>query len=103
MISRNNRSRRARKYDDSDPLDRDYGYGYSEEGRPITGIVDEGLDNLDAPIFDAKGETIHVNMAQRPAIRVCATGHDLVPDPSETEFEAETCSRCPYGRLLRRK
>lgn len=55
-----------------------------------------------AEIYEPKGETFNVNLAERKSVPMCAPDkHNLVPDPSETEFEAETCTRCPYGRLVR--
>lgn len=32
----------------------------------------------------------------------CQT-HNLVPDPTERDFEALKCTNCPYGTLVKRK
>lgn len=105
-----NRGRHPGRLNDpiKDPFDRDYGYGYSEEGRPITGIVGDDLDDPSTPIGDPKGETIHVGrIAELPVLpsqTPCPDGvHDLQPDPSEPDWIAEKCTRCPIGRLIRRK
>ena len=39
---------------------------------------------------------------QRVSPEYCKV-HNLVPDPSEREFEAVKCTNCPYASLLKRK
>lgn len=88
-----------------DPLDRDYGYGYSEEGRPITGITGDDTFDPQAEIFDDKGETSYVNLEKKKAIRMCSPDqHDLKPDGEPgaeiPDHQAMSCSRCPYGQFV---
>lgn len=108
--NRKRRSRSQRPEPERDPLDRDYGFGRTEEGRPITGIDDGALDDPNAPIDEPKGEILNIGVSDlsklppTPSQIPCAPGqHDLVPDPSEEEWEAETCTKCPMGRLITRK
>ncbi len=70
--------------------------------RVVVGAEEGSVHDPQAEIFEKKGETFTVDLGQRKAVRMCQAGkHDMKPDPSETDFEAEKCSRCPYGRLIR--
>lgn len=101
---RGNRRPRPSGGNEPDPIDKDYGFGYSEEGRPITGITDGEVFDPTAPIHDPKGETTYHDLTKVKAVAVCAPDqHNLVPDLTETDFEAVTCTRCPYGCLVKHK
>lgn len=110
MWSNNSGSRRRRRggqrpAPESDPLDRDYGFGYSEEGRPITGISDGDVFDPEAEIVDAKGETTYHDLSKTRAIKMCAPDqHDLKQDGEAGDdipgHVAMKCTRCPFGQIV---
>lgn len=107
MWSKPRGNRRPRRPADNgkDPLDQDYGFGYSEEGRPITGIEDGQLDDPNAEIFEPKGATTYHDLAKVKGIRMCEPDqHDLQPDGEAGDdipgHQAMKCRRCPFGVLV---
>jgi len=86
-------------------------FGLTEEGRLITGM--EGFDGADTPIEEDDRPSFSTNLRQtdsgvvntaKPYGVYCPNGeHNLVDDPSEQDFDAVKCTRCPYGALVRSK
>lgn len=107
------RNRRGRRQSQSQSIEadttyRDYGYGFSDEGRPIAGQIgyepEEQPYNPQAQAFDELGETTVHDLSQQRAIKMCAPDqHNLVPDETEEDFEAVTCTKCPFGMLFKHK
>lgn len=64
------------------------------------------------PVVDETGTKHEANVLEigdpstwkRVSKEYCQQGqHNLVPDPSEREFEAVKCTNCPYGALVKRR
>lgn len=98
---------RARRVSTSEAFG-DYKPGdITPEGRVVTGVHDGNAEERTATEIKGKAPQVITSklIDELPiAQQSCGDGnHDMQPDPTEKEFEAERCSRCKIGRLIRPK
>lgn len=74
--------------------------------RLITGVTDGNVRDPNAPVNEPLGKTYNIGKLDDLPVhsRYCPNAdHNLVPDETETDFEALKCTKCPYGVLVKPK
>lgn len=100
----NRRNQKRRRVPGDPQFDYDYIVNDGGETRYVKEYGAEGTYSPSAPIDEPDGETIVVgNLEDIKPFAVECTTHDLVEDPTETEFRSLKCTKCPFGVLQPRK